>query len=99
MKEASKFSQEYLNGDACPEDIANPMRGLLESGDVKATMQQQRFHSLWRALLAPMNILCAAIAGAHHTHREVSNLSGSPLIQKSLRRARNAAANVTQESK
>jgi hypothetical protein len=95
MKEASKFSQEYLNLDSCPEDVSNPMRGLLDCGDVKSTMQQQRLHGLWRSLLAPLNILCAAIAGAHHAHREVSNPSGSHLIRKSLRITKNAAAKTT----
>lgn len=97
MKEDSKFSQEYLNRDACPEDVANPLRGLLKCGNVQATMQQQHFYRIWRALLAPVNILCAAIAGAHSAHREVSNPSGSDLIAKSRRRGKTSTVPTTQE--
>ena len=45
-------------------------------------MQQQRLYALWSRIQAPLNILCAAIAAAHYTHREVSNPSGSALICK-----------------
>lgn len=80
-------------------EVAKPQRSLLECGDVEATVQQQRWHVIWKRIYSPLHILCAAISAAHYSTHKGLLPSGSPLIARAKRRAARSTASHIKEQK